>query len=65
MTEEGLDTGDKVLAKSIAFKIIHAMRQRRLRGTLEEVERRQGRCPDEENPGGGFAGALGALIPVA
>lgn len=42
MTEAELDTGDKVLAKSIAFKAVHAMRQQRSRGTIKEDTERKG-----------------------
>jgi hypothetical protein len=34
MAAKGLDTGDKVLAKAIAFRMIHALRQQCRRGKL-------------------------------
>jgi hypothetical protein len=40
LAAKGLDGGDKVLAKAIAFRMIHALRQQVRRGTLADVGKR-------------------------
>lgn len=42
MIAAGLDAGDKVLAKTVAFKIVQAMRQQYLRGTICDAGKRKG-----------------------
>src|SRR5665213_297454 len=41
MTAKGLDPGDKVLAKAIAFKILHSLRQQVRRGKLADAGKRR------------------------
>jgi hypothetical protein len=36
MTAKGLETGDKVMAKAIAYKIVHSLRQQCRRGNLAD-----------------------------
>jgi hypothetical protein len=36
MAAKGLDTGDKVLARAMATRMIHALRQQRRWGSLDE-----------------------------
>lgn len=38
---KGLDVGDKVLAKAVAFKIIHSLRQQVRRGKLADAGKRR------------------------
>ena len=40
MDAKGLETGDKVLAKAIAYKIIHSLRQQERRGKLADAGKR-------------------------
>ena len=40
MAAKGLETGDKVLAKAIAYKIIHSLRQQERRGKLANAGKR-------------------------
>ena len=40
MKAKGLETGDKVLAKAIAYKIIHSLRQQERRGKLADAGKR-------------------------
>ena len=40
MAAKGLETGDKVLAKAIAYKIIHSLRQQVRRGKLTDAGKR-------------------------
>lgn len=42
MTAANLDVADKVLAKSVALKIVQAMRQQYIRGTIEDAGRVKG-----------------------
>jgi len=42
MTAKGLNTGDKVLAKAVAYQLIHALRQQRLRGKIVLEGKRHG-----------------------
>lgn len=42
MQAKGLDVGDKVLAKAIAYRLIHALRMQRNRGTVVGNEKRRG-----------------------
>jgi hypothetical protein len=40
MKAAGLDAGDKVLSRSVAYKIVMAMRQQHLRGTIADAGKR-------------------------
>lgn len=42
MSEKGLDTGDKVLAKTLTLKIVHALRQQEKRGKVLGMGKRKG-----------------------
>jgi hypothetical protein len=42
MAAKGLDTGDKVLAKAVASRLIHALRQQCRRGLLDVAEKHLG-----------------------
>jgi len=42
MAEKGLDTGDKVLAKTLTLKIVHALRQQEKRGKVLGKGKRKG-----------------------
>lgn len=42
MAAKGLDTGDKVLAKAIAGRLIHALRQQCRRGLIDGTEKHLG-----------------------
>jgi hypothetical protein len=42
MAAKGLDTGDKVLAKAIAGRLIHALRQQSRRGLIDGTEKHLG-----------------------
>jgi hypothetical protein len=42
MAARGLDTGDKVLAKAIASRLIHALRQQCRRGLIDGTEKHLG-----------------------
>lgn len=42
MAAKGLDTGDKVLAKAIAGRLIHALRQQWRRGLINGTEKQRG-----------------------
>ena len=42
MAAEGLDTGDRVLAKAIAGRLIHALRQQCRRGLIDGTEKHLG-----------------------
>ena len=42
MKAKGLDVGDKVLAKSIGYKLIHALRMQAHRGSLVRDGKRHG-----------------------
>jgi hypothetical protein len=43
MAAKGLDTGDKLLAKAVAGRLIHALGQQCRRGLLDVAEKRFGR----------------------
>ena len=42
MAAKGLDTGDKVLAKAVAARLIHALRQQCRRGLIDGTEKHLG-----------------------
>jgi hypothetical protein len=42
MRAKGLDTGDKVLAKAISYRLIHMLRGQRLRGHIVAIAKRKG-----------------------
>ena len=42
LTAKGLDAGDKVLAKSVAAKLIHALRMQAKRGSLAAIGKHRG-----------------------
>jgi hypothetical protein len=42
MAAKGLDTGDKVLAKAVASRLIHALRQQCRRGLIDGTEKHLG-----------------------
>jgi hypothetical protein len=42
MAAKGLDTGDKVLAKAVAGRLIHALRQQCRRGLIDGMEKHFG-----------------------
>jgi hypothetical protein len=42
MAAKGLDTGDKVLAKAVAGRLIHALRQQCRRGLIDGTEKHSG-----------------------
>ncbi len=42
MKAKGLDTGDRVLAKAVASRLIHALRQQARRGLIDGTERVKG-----------------------
>jgi hypothetical protein len=42
MAAKGLDTGDKVLAKAVAGRLIHALRQQCRRGLIDGNEKHLG-----------------------
>jgi hypothetical protein len=42
MAAKGLDTGDKVLAKAVAGRLIHALRQQCRRGLIDGTEKQFG-----------------------
>ncbi len=42
MAAKGLDTGDKVLAKAVAGRLIHALRQQCRRGLIDGMEKHLG-----------------------
>lgn len=44
MRASGLDPSDRVLGKTVAYKIVQAMRAQHLRGTIRRVEKRCGVC---------------------
>jgi hypothetical protein len=52
MAAKGLDTGDKVLARAIAGRLIHALRQQCRRGLIDGTEKHFRR------KGLGFAGGI-------
>lgn len=44
MTASGLDASDKVLAKSVAHKIVYAMRAQEIRGKITRIGKSKGAC---------------------
>jgi len=42
MSQKGLDTGDKVLAKTLTLRIVHALRQQEKRGKVLGIGKRKG-----------------------
>ena len=42
MAAKGLDTGDRVLAKAMAFRLIHALRMQHVRGTIQDAGKVKG-----------------------
>ncbi len=54
MASKGLDTGDKVLARSIALQLVHALRMQWKRGLIVSIEKERGarvwRLPQSSMP---------------
>jgi hypothetical protein len=42
MRAKGLDTGDKVLARAISYRLIHMLRKQRMRGGIVTYGKRKG-----------------------